>query len=281
MSRANREFKEGQMREEFKTAETRAFGGPEATESDDLEPGNLNENDLKECAVDEITPGNIKSIDELKEYKDNETDFLFNQKSPLESEPEIKPIVSSEQEKSPIENKEPIASFSEQPSSESENSQKIETEIKETINETVQETELLKEEIITPQESPNVQENTQNIIEPIETSEKESETSALKRKNILIKENKQIIIDYMKVRERAIQLQEQIKKDSKAFTRFKKFFTGAPKSNLMEEYKGAYDSLKAKEKEIEEKTTATPNELLILWEQYKQAKESKSRKKQL
>lgn len=227
MSRASREFKEGRMEKELQTAEARAFGGPEATESDELEPGNVSDGTLKEYKVDEMTPGTTDSTEKLADYADFEGSEASQEKAI---------------EQSPAEEQKPLTM------EDLDDIKKLGAEIKESLREPKQEYELPKEE---------------------------KEMSELERKNALIKEHKDVFVNYMQTREKAIQLQEQIKKDDKAFSRLKKFLTGTPKSNLMEDYKKLYDSLKEKEADIEGKTGVNQNELLKLWEQYKQAKERK------
>jgi hypothetical protein len=253
MSRANREFKEERMKEELEVSQGRAFGMEEAAEdlSENAQP------EQETVASEELEPGNLTEED-LKNYEDSLT--------PAENDSSNYPEVKVEEpESAPIEQEAVVS-----PIQEAEHLQE------ETLASPLQENELLKNENLTAKELSNARETAREIKQTIEVAKEEKqqrEKTSLEKKNELIKEHKDIILDYMKIREKAIQLQEQIKEDNKVFAKFKKFITGAPKTGLMEAYREAYDSIKKKEKEIEEKTGATPNDMIRLWEQYKQSKE--------
>jgi hypothetical protein len=246
--------------EAFQAAQGRAFTGPETIESSDFESGNITAEDLEKLKdyldyqnQDELTPTKTDSSDYF-EIKEEEP-----QPVPAENEPAPpEPIISPESEKEiSVEAEEPAVS------PEIMNAKPIEPE--------------KTEEIPTPQEQPaDLEKMAENINRSMEASREakiEQEKNPLEKKNELIRKYKDVILSYMKTRERAIQLQEQIKEDNKVLARFKRFLTGMPKTNIMEDYKKSYLSLKAKETEIEEKTGVSPKDLIRLWEQYKQSKE--------
>lgn len=229
---------EDNMSKEFETAQGRAMAGPEeAVKSDDIEPGNISEADLEK-------------MKNYIEYKDSE---------------EISPAKNDSADYLEIKDEEPTKEAIKEP---------------EPVTEPEKVPEKPRETGLTPEESAELQEKSRAIMESIEASRKErleQEKTPLEKKNELIKKHSDIIVGYMRVRERAIELQEKINEDKKLFSeiknKFKNIVLGDPKTNVMSDYKRAYDSVKSGEKEIEEKTGVTQNELMQLWKQYKQSKE--------
>ncbi|MFA5368666.1 MAG: hypothetical protein WC303_01500 [Candidatus Paceibacterota bacterium] len=210
---------------------------------------NLTEEYIKAC---NLLKEKEREIEEKTGASQNDLLQLWEQYKQFKSSKKEAPV-ETEQKEEPAETQEPAEEIVEP----------IETLEKEAPVETEQ-----KEE---PAET---QEPAEEIVEPIETLEKESD---LERKNKLIQEYKDIVFDYVKIKEKSLQLQDQIEKDNKLTSKIKRFLTNAPKSNLIEEHERIYELLKEKELELEEKTGVSQDDLLQLWEQYKQFKEKQKK----
>jgi hypothetical protein len=140
-----------------------------------------------------------------------------------------------------------------------------------------------KEFVIPPEETGEIQEKAESIIESIETSQKEridagNRAEILKKKNEAIRDQKGLIDSYMRTRERAIQLQDQMKKDQEKLRAMHEKYHGLEylsltnlKTVVNNDYKKYYDDVKSIEREIKEKTGISQGDLIQLWEQYKES----------